>query len=392
MTDMESRRIIEALRSGVPSLAVGNYFTEARPKLMAKLDHILKEVSRGGKSQALIIKGRYGEGKTHLLNTVLSMAHAENMVVSMIPISKEVPFSKLPTVYQRLMQNTYLPGRSQPGFMTEVESRLKDTSFANDLMLFVNTELPRNRISYVLKAYLKEEKTEDKMKLQADFEGDFLTDGAVKKYYRYNYKEPAKYTEKFVKTKHTMDYFRFMSYLFERMGYGGWVLLFDEAELTGRLSKKQRMAAYTNMADFLLDQKMHSAFSLFAFTSSYDDDVIEGKHDFDALEQLYPDNPEPIHTVLNMILKAPELIPLNNQEINHILEGIIELHGKAYDWNPNVSVQLLSCRIHNAGFLLRTKLRASIEYLDQLYQYGDDSDVTVGELDEEDIVSLDELE
>ena len=392
MHDMEARHIIEALRSGVPSRAVGSYFTEARPKLTEKMDRALKLTSREGKSHGMIIKGRYGEGKTHLLNTVVSMAHAENMVVSMIPLSKETPLNRFHLVYQRLMQNTYLPRRNQPGFMDQVDSRLKDTEFANDLLFFVNTELQRNRIASLLKAYINEERTEEKMKMQADFEGDFLSDAAVKKAYRENFKTPAKFTESFVKTKHTMDYFRFISYMFERMGYNGWVILFDEAELTGRLGKKQRMAAYENMAEFLINPVMSSVFTLFAFTDSYDDDLIEGKHDFDILEELYPDSPQPIQSILNMILKAPSLIPLSNKEIHDILEGIIELHGKAYDWQPQVSTDLLACRISGAGYLLRTRLRAAIEYLDQKYQYGDDNEVSSGKLDEEDIVSLDMID
>ena len=389
---MEARRIVEALRSGIPSRAVGSYFTEARPKLMERMDKELKLTSRQGKSHGMIIKGRYGEGKTHLLNTVISMAHAENMVVSMIPLSKEIPLNKFHLVYQRLMQNTYLPNRSQPGFMNAVDERLKDTIFANELLMFVNTELQRNRIAYLLKAYINEERTEEKMKLQADFEGDFLSDAVIKKLYRENYKTPAKFTENFVKTKHSMDYFRFISFMFEKLGFNGWVILFDEAELTGRLTKKPRMAAYENMAQFLIDPVMKSTFTLFAFTSSYDDDVIEGKHDFDILEELYPDKPEPIETILNMILKAPSLIPLSNKEIHDILEGIIELHGEGYGWQPEIDADLLACRISGAGYLLRTKLRAAIEYLDQRFQYGDDEVVQSGTLDEEDIVSLDQID
>lgn len=392
MPDMEARRIVEALRSGIPSRAVGSYFTEARPKLMERMDKELKLTSRQGKSHGMIIKGRYGEGKTHLLNTVISMAHAENMVVSMIPLSKEIPLNKFHLVYQRLMQNTYLPNRSQPGFMNAVDERLKDTIFANELLMFVNTELQRNRIAYLLKAYINEERTEEKMKLQADFEGDFLSDAVIKKLYRENYKTPAKFTENFVKTKHSMDYFRFISFMFEKLGFNGWVILFDEAELTGRLTKKPRMAAYENMAQFLIDPVMKSTFTLFAFTSSYDDDVIEGKHDFDILEELYPDKPEPIETILNMILKAPSLIPLSNKEIHDILEGIIELHGEGYGWQPEIDADLLACRISGAGYLLRTKLRAAIEYLDQRFQYGDDEVVQSGTLDEEDIVSLDQID
>ena len=34
MSDMEARRVIEALRSGIPSRAVGRYFAEARPQML----------------------------------------------------------------------------------------------------------------------------------------------------------------------------------------------------------------------------------------------------------------------------------------------------------------------------------------------------------------------
>jgi hypothetical protein len=146
------------------------------------------------------------------------------------------------------------------------------------------------------------------------------------------------------------------------------------------------------MAQFLINPVMNSTFTLLAFTESYDDDVIEGKHDFDILEELYPDRPEPIRTVLNMILKAPTLIPLSNSEIHEILEGIIALHGEGYGWDPGINADLLACRISGAGYLLRTKLRAAIEYLDQRFQYGDDSDIESGTLDEEDIVSLDAMD
>ena len=35
-----------------------------------------------------------------------------------------------------------------------------------------------------------------------------------------------------------------MSTLFRRIGYGGWFILFDEAELIGRLGKKARAKSY----------------------------------------------------------------------------------------------------------------------------------------------------
>ena len=39
MSDFAAMHMIEALRSGIPSRAVGAYFTEARPGMMRKMAH-----------------------------------------------------------------------------------------------------------------------------------------------------------------------------------------------------------------------------------------------------------------------------------------------------------------------------------------------------------------
>ena len=82
MYDIEARHVIEALRSGISSRAVGQYFSEARPKIMKEISTRLDLVCEQGKSSGMVISGKYGEGKTHLLNTVFNIAHSNHMVVS----------------------------------------------------------------------------------------------------------------------------------------------------------------------------------------------------------------------------------------------------------------------------------------------------------------------
>ena len=107
-----------------------------------------------------------------------------------------------------------------------------------------------------------------------------------------------------------------MSHLFLQMGYHGWVILIDETELMGRLGKKARLNAYRNMAQFLLPEKCpESAFTIFALSASYTEDVIEGKHEYENLEAIYPDEPEPIKTVLDLLVRAPQLLPLTKDEV-----------------------------------------------------------------------------
>lgn len=384
MYDMDARHMIEALRSGVPSRAVGQCFSEARPKIMKEISDRLDQVCGQGKPGGMVICGKYGEGKTHLLNTVFGLAHSNNMVVSYLSLSKETPMDKLYLVYRKLIQNTYLPKRVQPGFMHEMDKISAKSPIANEMLLYAAKQLETDKLYYLYRSYLNTEDPDEKFLLQADLEGDFIANAPLKKIYRRIFNEPVKYNVNFTKTKHCGDYISFMSHLFTQMGYHGWVILFDETELMGRLGKKARLNAYRNMAKFLMPNLCpESAFSIFALSASYVEDVIEGKHEYENLEEVYPEEQEPARTVLDLLTRAPQLLPLTKEEINGILCRIQELHGKAYGWTPNLSPTSLLTSTQSGGYLLRTKIRAAIEFLDQLYQYGKAGNTTINELGEE---------
>lgn len=397
MYDMEARHIIEALRSGIPSRAVGQYFSEARPRIMKEISGRLDSVVEQGKSCGMVISGKYGEGKTHLLNTVFNLAHSNNMVVSFLSLSKETPMDKLYLVYQKLIRNTYLPKRRQPGFMHELEKVSANSPVANEMLLYAAKQLETDKLYYLFRSYLNTEDSDEKFLLQADLEGDFIANAPLKKIYRRIFGQPAKYNVNFTKTKHCGDYFSFMSHLFGEMGYHGWVILIDETELMGRLGRKARLNAYRNMAKFLMpEESLKATFSMFALSASYLEDVIEGKHEYENLEELGPEEPEAIKAVLDLLVKAPQLLPLTRDEINGVLQKIQDFHGRAYGWTPALSVSALAQATQSGGYLLRTKIRAAIEFLDQLYQYGKVGNTTINELGQEtfaeDVPSLEDAE
>lgn len=384
MYDKEARHIIEALRSGIPSRAVGQYFSEARPRMMKEISARLDMVCNEGKSNGMVVCGKYGEGKTHLLNTVFNLAHSNHMVVSLLSLSKETPMDKLYLIYQKIIQNTYLPMRQQPGFMHELEKLSANSPIANEMQLYAAKQLETDKLYYLFRSYLNTEDSDEKFLLQADLEGDFVANAPLKKIYRRIFNQPVKYNVNFTKTKHCGDYFSFMSHLFTQMGYHGWVILIDETELMGRLGKKARLNAYRNMARFLLPEpSLEAVFSLFALSASYVEDVIEGKREHENLEAVYPEEPEPIRTVLDLLVKSPQLAPLTKEEIQQVLYKIQEFHGKAYAWTPNLSPATLLGATQSGGYLLRTKIRAAIEFLDQLYQYGKAGKTVINELGEE---------
>lgn len=291
---------------------------------------------------------------------------------------------KLYLVYQKLIQNTYLPQREQPGFLSELDKISAKSPTANEMLLYAAKQLETDKLYYLFRSYLNTEDADEKFLLQADLEGDFVANASLKKIYRRIFNQSVKYNVNFTKTKHCRDYISFMSHLFTQMGYKGWAILMDETELMGRLGRKARLNAYRNMAGFLLpDRCPEMTFSIFALSASYVEDVIEGKHEYMNLEEVYPEEQEPARTVLDILTKAPQLLPLTREEINEVLCKIQDFHGKAYGWTPNLSAASLAASTQSGGYLLRTKIRAAIEFLDQLYQYGKAGNTTINELGEE---------
>ena len=388
MSDFSSRQMIEALRSGIPSRAVGAYFSEARPGMMKRVRAKLTALQEDGRSGGMIFTGRYGEGKTHLLNTVFSMAAEKNMVVSYLAIGKESPIDKLEQLYPKLISATYLPGAKQPGFRTRLEESLTPgSSITGELLGYTAKELETDKLYFLLKALIGAQDEDDREMLLNDLEGNFTSDAAVKRCYRRITGTPAKFNQGFSKRKHIMDYFYFMSHLFQNLGYDGWVLLFDEAELMGRFSKKARAKGYCEIQRFLNpDPKLERTLSFFTFSSSYTEDVIDRKHDFEIVNTVYEIEAESRKTAtatLNAIINAPELNPLTKDEIQEILMNIQSFHGRAYGWEPALTSETLMKATEAGGYLLRTKIRAAIEFLDQFYQYGEAGETRVTELGKE---------
>ena len=387
MSDFNARHIIEALRSGIPSRAVGAYFSEARPGITRRISARLDAVRETGRSEGMIFTGRYGEGKTHLLNTVFNLASDSNMAVSLVSLGKESPVDKPYLLYQKLIANTFLPGARQPGFRQRLEELTQGSGVTGELLGYTARELETDKLYFLLRALIGTQDEDERSLFLADLEGSFATGAAIKRSFRRVTGKPAKFNQNFSKRKHSMDYFHFISHLFRQLGYDGWVLLFDEAELIGRMGKLTRAKSYRAMQDFLKPSlKLEGVFSLFAFSASFAEDVIDRKHEPQNVEAAFADDAEGLKAAsatLNAILAAPELAPLTKDEILGVLTSIRDFHGRAYDWRPGISPETLYGATEAGGYLLRTRIRAAIEFLDQLYQYGEAGSIRIDALGRE---------
>jgi hypothetical protein len=283
----------------------------------------------------------------------------------------------------------------QPGFLNALSNITPNSSIAEKMTAFTATRLKSDKLFYLFRSYMHTDDQDEKHLLLSDLEGDFIGNLVLKQIYRRVFSESCVFKNTFAKTKHIDDYFSMISHLFLQLGYNGWVILFDETELTGKLGKKARLKAYRNMASFLFpDDCLQSTFSLFAVTDSYVPEVIEDKHEYENLlsAELEPEDVEVIKRSLDAIESAIHLKPLTKDEIYLIIEKLIDFYKRAFDWHPNMSLPELYASTDNRGYLLRTRIRAVVECLDQLYQYKQVGDIRIDELGqmryEEDVPEL----
>jgi hypothetical protein len=313
------------------------------------------------------------------------MAHSENMVVSLVTLSKESPFDKPYMIYQKLLHNTFLPKRLQPGFLDVLSDISSNHPIASEVFAYTAKRLETDKLFYLFRAYLNTDDMDEKYLLLADLEGDFIGNTALKSIYKRIFSEKASYNVNFSKTKHMDDYFSMLSHLFLQLGYGGWVILFDETELIGRLGKKARLKAYKNMASFLFPadySRLQAAYSVFAVTASFVEDVIDGKHEFENLAQagFEDDDAKAAQRTLEAICAARQLQPLTKDEISGVMEKLWDFYRRAYGWKPDLDMAELERGSDDRSYLLRTRIRAAVEKLDQLYQYGRLGDIKIDEL------------
>ena len=390
MSDFYSRHMIEALRSGISSRSIGKCFSSSRKALISSLSDSLEYTISNKESSGRIITGRYGEGKTHLLNTVFSMASERNMAVSIISLSKEAPASNMLTLYRNLGENTYLPTHIRPGFMFDVPNYFSLKSESTAQLLSFASGLSTDRIGYVFKAFLAslDNNIDDNYMMRGDIEGNIASNVSLRQIYAKNFNDKMKLEKPFSKYKNAFDYMAFTSKLLSLMGCTGWVILIDEAELIGRMPRKSRKKAYLNLYQLLSgDEKLTSVYSLAVFSTSYIEDVITERAEYECIAKGSDsdDDKTKMLLVLDMISKAEELLPLTDEEMKQTIDGIIKLHAKAYDWNPQAKEEDLFKVIDRSGNLLRTRIRSTIEYLDQLYLYGDAEMSKVGSIDIDDL-------
>ncbi|MBI2766317.1 MAG: DUF2791 family P-loop domain-containing protein [Chloroflexi bacterium] len=355
--DLASRRTIEALRAGVPNRDAVRQLRCNQPEIEERFRALLAQsqaaVAAGTQARGLVVSGDFGAGKSHLLEYLELLADRENFVSSKIVVSKETSLADPVKVFRAAAASARIPGKVGAG-LSNVMIGLNFRSPAyTSFFAWAGSEsahLPQ-QIPASLYVYEYGRDQEFREAIMRSWAGDLLPATQLKSKLRelgqlssYNIGRPP------AKGRLALHRLRFAVRLAMAAGYGGWVLLIDEAELIGQYSIKQRARAYQELARWtgaIPDGGDETVFpglaTVAAITSDFEASVLRsGKCDAEVIPNRFratgKDDDGTLATLAErgMRLIQQDRLPLGALTAAHVRETHDELrsiYSEAFQWD-----------------------------------------------------------
>lgn len=298
-----ARKIIEIVGGfGIPPEYGVQFFTVGLEPYLSVIEneYLATFIKEGGSTFKMVI-GTYGGGKTHFLYCVRKIAWSHNFAVSYVSLKPDsCPFHQLEQVYSEIVRNITPPLRPEELISENYEKGICSIIrrwFNEKFQEFSKNGLSGEDLKKELLNYLNNirdiESSSFENGIKSAFkallygqEDDFNIICAWLKGEPYNKKIHQKFgiLEKIDKTKAFLM-IRSLTEWIKKIGYSGLVILFDEAELRGSLSGKQKEHLLANLRH-LIDECSHTFKSVMFFYAVPDENFLEGRElIYEALKQ-----------------------------------------------------------------------------------------------------------
>ena len=359
---IQHRRAIEALRSGVPNrdavMALGCAQPDIEKKFRQQLQSAKQGVVDGSMTHGMLVAGDFGTGKSHLLEYLLHLALEENFVCSKVVISKETPLYDPVKLYRAAAEAAIVPGKRGDA-LTEIATKLNFNSQAYaDLYQWVNRSGADLNSRFAATLFLFERMPNDpelSNRIIRFWSGEQIGVAEIKKYLRACRETVTYKIDKILVKELALQRFKFASRLMVAAGYAGWVLLVDEVELIGRYSLMQRAKSYAELACWM--GKLEGAnfaglTAVLAITTDFEEKILQEREDLDKVPGKLRARASETDLLLasqaerGMRIIQRERAPLKAPDstvLEQTYEKVRSIHAGAYAWEPPPvsSVELL---------------------------------------------------
>jgi hypothetical protein len=349
---IHAQRAIEALRAGVPNRDAVRLLSTHQPQVEVRfrrqLDGLAEDAAGGRPTSGVLVAGDFGAGKSHLLEYLEHLALDERMLCSRVVISKETPLYDLARVFRAAVESLVVPGK-RGSALTEIASSLDPDSGENAaLMHWANRPDVglSSRFAATLFLYHQVKDPENRDRIVSFWGGDPLNIGDTRSLLR-ELGERATYRLESVPARElALQRLQFLARLILAAGYAGWVVLFDEVELIGRYSFKQRARSYAELARWggkLKSGGIPGVAATFAITTDFDAAVLQDKGDLERVPgKLKASGVEADARLagqaeqgMRMIVREPlRLRGPDRTMLERSREEVRALHARAFAWDP----------------------------------------------------------
>jgi P-loop Domain of unknown function (DUF2791) len=385
------RRVLERLREGLYDPLAIRLLTAHGEALEARLHHDLLDVEAGAGAH-LCVCGFYGQGKSHTLAYLQEAALEQGYAVSAINLDpREAPLHQFRQVYRALLQGVTFPAEpagavAHTSFIDAWSAwakaqRLACEDRASALAALLPADMPHvfkailvALVQPTLEVALRQRgfaryrdfrPGEFPWTLRRALHGETIPVARLRAALKY--RQVAFYRQASLALQGDEPFLQMvlaLPQLFRRMGYRGWVLLFDEGEAISQVRRPLRARSYRILHRLLYPTSSPSGFyPVFAFTPDFFQRLQDEDYGLPEFDRDYAQAWRQ--------LSIYQLHGLSLATWRELCDPLIAVHAAAYGWHADRERlrPLLRALLPNLPLQdPRSTLKALVDEIDQVHQ------------------------
>lgn len=396
--------ILNSLKGGVVPRIGLPYITVGREIEIQALLHDLDLIADGGASFRFLV-GRYGSGKSFLIQTIRTHSMGENFVVADADLSPERRLQggqgQGLSTYRELIRNLSTKTRPEGGALALVLDRwviniqrkaaeecgsssgtVYDQAFHSVLKAFLEPlcELVHGYdFSAVLKIYafaFAEEDMEAKACVVKWLRGEYRTKTEARRELGVN---------ACIADDSWYDYLKLLAEFLTGAGYKGLVVMIDELvnlyKIPNSVTRQNNYEKILTMYNDTLQGKAHHLGIIMGGTPQSIEDRRRGVYSYEALRSRLTQGRFASEGLSDMLAPVIRLNPLTYEELLVLIEKLADIHADYFEYQRSLTeddlvsfLQIEFARVGSDSYLTpREVIRDFIELLDIVYQNPDAS-------------------
>ena len=353
--------IINSLKGGVVPRIGLPYITVGREMEIAALLHDVDMIAQGGASFRFIV-GKYGSGKSFLLQTIRNHVMERNFVVVDADLSPERRLQGTKgqglATYRELIRNMSTKTRPEGGALTLILERFiggVQSAVVAQENLDPDTEEFRaaveKKIYEVISSLQEMVHGFDFAKLltmyyRAYFEGDEATKSNVIKWFRGEYTGKSEVKAELgvniiISDDDWYEYIKLFAFFLKQAGYAGMLILIDELvniyKIPNSITRQYNYEKILTMYNDTLQGKARYLGIIMGGTPQCIEDTRRGVYSYEALRSRLAQGRFGREDIKDMLAPVIKLTPLSNEEMLVLIEKLADIHAGLFEYEQRLT-------------------------------------------------------